>query len=189
MNYWDKRYLLFGNSGKGSKGKMREWKHRILDDYNIYDTNILDYGCGDLSFWDGYDFPSKYLGVDSSIVVIIKDKLTHPKINIKYLGNIGNKLKTFDNSICFDVLQHQLGRLELLKIIINLCLQTKERIFITNWVKSPFKNSNTDNKYQQYWSKDEYEDMFKIFFFYMEKDYFFDDNLTMLSVYRYGVKK
>ncbi len=47
--YWKKRYLVGGNSGEGSYGKLADWKSHALNDYIATRgiREVLEFGCGD----------------------------------------------------------------------------------------------------------------------------------------------
>mgnify|MGYP001304408050 CR=1 FL=1 len=67
QDYWRKRYLLGGNSGKGSYGKSAEFKSRILNQF-VRENNIrsvTEFGCGDGNQLTYADYP-KYTGLDIS---------------------------------------------------------------------------------------------------------------------------
>ena len=67
QDYWRTRYLLGGNSGKGSYGKSAEFKSRILNQF-IREKNIrsvTEFGCGDGNQLTYADYP-KYIGLDIS---------------------------------------------------------------------------------------------------------------------------
>ncbi len=67
QNYWQKRYLMGGNSGKGSYGKSAKFKSEVLNkfvrDYNI--DSVTEYGCGDGNQLTYADYP-RYIGLDIS---------------------------------------------------------------------------------------------------------------------------
>lgn len=50
-DFWNLRYLDGGNSGKGSIGLNKMWKWSKIR--KTLSDSVLDYGCGDLSFWKG----------------------------------------------------------------------------------------------------------------------------------------
>lgn len=72
-NYWEKRYSIGGSSGKGSIGKERAWKWSIIDNYSPNIQNVIDVGCGDLSFWSNRECKD-YTGIDMSETIIEKNK-------------------------------------------------------------------------------------------------------------------
>ena len=67
QDYWKKRYLLGGNSGKGSYGESAEFKSRVLNQF-IHENNlrsVTEFGCGDGNQLTYADYP-KYIGLDIS---------------------------------------------------------------------------------------------------------------------------
>ncbi len=67
QDYWEKRYSLGGNSGKGSYGKNAEFKSGILNNFvrqnNI--NSVTEYGCGDGNQLTYAEYPH-YTGLDIS---------------------------------------------------------------------------------------------------------------------------
>ena len=66
-NYWEKRYSMGGNSGKGSYGESAEFKSDILNNF-VHDNNIssvTEYGCGDGNQLRYAEYP-QYIGLDIS---------------------------------------------------------------------------------------------------------------------------
>ena len=67
QDYWKKRYLLGGNSGKGSYGENAEFKSRVLNTF-VRENNVrsvTEFGCGDGNQLTYSDYP-KYIGLDIS---------------------------------------------------------------------------------------------------------------------------
>ena len=60
-NYWENRYESGGTSGKGSIGQLRAWKWQVIEDYAGPVDDVIDVGCGDLSFLEGKT-SEKYTG-------------------------------------------------------------------------------------------------------------------------------
>jgi SAM-dependent methyltransferase len=69
--YWRKRYLVGGNSGDGSYGKLADWKSRTLNDYmasrNVQE--VLEFGCGDGNQLIALR-AARYIGTDPSPAAI-----------------------------------------------------------------------------------------------------------------------
>lgn len=65
--YWIKRYASSGNSGRGSYGKLAQFKAKILNEFvksnNV--TSVIEYGCGDGNQLKLAEY-SNYLGFDVS---------------------------------------------------------------------------------------------------------------------------
>ena len=67
QDYWQKRYLLGGNSGRGSYGENAEFKSRVLNNF-VRESNIqsvTEFGCGDGNQLTYADYP-QYIGLDIS---------------------------------------------------------------------------------------------------------------------------
>ena len=67
QDYWKRRYLLGGNSGKGSYGESAEFKSRVLNQF-VRENNIrsvTEFGCGDGNQLTYADYP-RYIGLDIS---------------------------------------------------------------------------------------------------------------------------
>jgi hypothetical protein len=140
--YWNERYKSGGVSGDGSIGECRKYKWSIINKYinNISKYSVIDVGCGDLSFWDGKDCDN-YIGIDSSDVIIEKNKLLRKKW--KFL----NKPSDFyvsdikaDVVFCFDMLFHIMDDQEYYMTLQNLPRYSNNYIFIYTWVVNPFKD-------------------------------------------------
>lgn len=154
INYWDARYLSGNNSGDGSFGKLRDWKHEIMIKFDKCD-DIIDVGCANLEFWDGFKLPDKYIGIDISNESIKKNKLNYPNhsfIRANASEFLGLSAKTV---ICFDVLFHILDDIEYDRIISNICRYSQHNIFIYTWDKNPLRKYyiipvESDGIYQKY---------------------------------------
>ena len=67
QDYWKKRYLLGGNSGKGSYGESAAFKSTVLNQF-VRENNIrsvTEFGCGDGNQLTYADYPN-YIGLDIS---------------------------------------------------------------------------------------------------------------------------
>jgi len=66
-DYWEKRYLLGGNSGKGSYGENAEFKSKVLNKFVLDNEirSVTEYGCGDGNQLTYADYP-QYVGLDIS---------------------------------------------------------------------------------------------------------------------------
>ncbi len=71
--YWEQRYKTGGNSGRGSFGRLAEFKAEILNSFVKDNTikSIAEFGCGDSNQLELYHF-SNYLGIDVSETAIEK---------------------------------------------------------------------------------------------------------------------
>jgi hypothetical protein len=145
MGYWEQRYKKGGTSGEGSIGEYRKWKWEIIDKYVKSIDGVIDVGCGDLSFWEGKDFPNHYTGIDISQTIIERNrKSMSPNLTFlcspaeDYL-NIGTATIVF----CLDVLFHIMDDSIYEKILSNLTRYSNDWIFIFTWSKNPFSSLQT----------------------------------------------
>jgi hypothetical protein len=187
-NYWDQRYASGGSSGKGSIGPARDWKWGILERYLGEVNHVIDYGCGDLSFWEGRTC-SDYLGIDVSDEILRQNRLIRPEWKFLSTDNLfacSNPRKPV--VLCFDVLFHVIPEDDFLRALANISSLSSKWIFVYTWLKNPFnfrhfidlgckkKNlitifkglkyvhqKNTDGIYQKYRPLSEYYDYFKEF--------------------------
>lgn len=139
MNYWDKRYASGGTSGCGSVGELRDWKWKIIKHFVNPITEVIDVGCGDLSFWDGKMLPERYIGMDSSGIIIERNKVRHP--NNIFLGVESSEPLGIVAPVvfCFDMLFHIMDDNIYWETINNLCSMSSEYIFIYTWLINPLR--------------------------------------------------
>jgi len=66
-SYWEKRYSLGGNSGRGSYGKSAEFKSKFLNKFvrENHINLVTEYGCGDGNQLAYAEYP-QYIGLDIS---------------------------------------------------------------------------------------------------------------------------
>src|SRR5207247_7199848 len=76
--YWEDRYRRGGIRGSGSVGDKRKWKWEIIEKYAKSTEDVIDVGCGDLSFWEGRDFPNRYVGIDISETILERNRKLRP---------------------------------------------------------------------------------------------------------------
>jgi hypothetical protein len=137
-NYWENRYSRCGTSGAGSIGVHREWKWRIITSFLPLIDQVVDVGCGDLSFWEGRDC-SDYIGIDISEAVITRNRTEKPEW-IFYVSPAENYIQDIKRScvFCFDMLFHITNTDIFLKILNNICRYSSEYLFIYTWMENPF---------------------------------------------------
>jgi hypothetical protein len=138
-DYWQVRYRDGGTSGKGSIGQLRDWKYRVIEHYAGNIDDVIDVGCGDLTFWENRDC-EKYTGIDISDYIIKKNQIIRPGWNFIQSNSaeyhpIGGRIV-----ICFDHLFHILDEETFNAILNNLTQYSQEWIFIYTWNKNPFKS-------------------------------------------------
>lgn len=142
--YWEQRYFSGGTSGPGSIGKHKTWKWGIIDQF-VQDLNlsdVLDVGCGDLSFWEGRDCDD-YTGIDFSKTVIDKNTKRRPRWHFIH-ANAENMIPGLRREIvlCMDVLFHITDEENFLSILHNLCHYSSNYIFVHTWKNNPFGRAN-----------------------------------------------
>jgi len=133
--WWEHHYRVGGHSGQGSVGKYRDWKWGVIELYvsEITDADIIDVGCGDLTFWEGRNC-AKYLGIDWSEFIIAKNRELRAGWSFtalpaeQYIPGI-----TAMVVFCFDLLIHIEKAATFRKIIENLCRYSKDLIFVYGW--------------------------------------------------------
>jgi len=141
--YWNTRYQQGKSSGAGSIGLLGAWKYTQLTELVPIDTTfILDYGCGDLSFWEtNQGLPPYYVGYDASAVIIQKNKSKYPTKNF-----ITTKpLIRADVVVCFDVLFHIMTEQSFITILHELTHLAREYLLIYTWKINPLAPRIKDN--------------------------------------------
>lgn len=106
--YWEKRYLLKGNSGAGSYGRLAEFKAIVINSFveKHKINSIVEFGCGDGSQLTLAKYPS-YLGLDVSPTAIqlckqkFSEDLTKRFETINNAGDVKAEL-----SMSLDVIYH-----------------------------------------------------------------------------------
>jgi SAM-dependent methyltransferase len=71
-DYWEARYRLGGTSGKGSGGRLAQFKASVINRF-IAENNIqsvIDLGCGDASQLALLKLPADYIGIDVSLTAL-----------------------------------------------------------------------------------------------------------------------
>ena len=84
QNYWQKRYLIGGNSGKGSYGENAKFKSEVLNKF-VLDNNIssvTEYGCGDGNQLSYAEYP-QYIGLDISEEAVKRSSALFPEDSSK----------------------------------------------------------------------------------------------------------
>jgi len=136
--WWERCYKAGGSSGHGSVGKYRDWKWGVIEKYvpKISSMDVIDVGCGDLTFWYGRNC-AKYLGIDCSKSIIDKNRKSRVKWNFIVLPaeqHIPDIKATI--VFCFDLLFHIEKPPNFRRILENLCQYSKDLIFVNNWIGS-----------------------------------------------------
>ncbi|HEV2137359.1 MAG TPA: hypothetical protein VGR53_00790 [Nitrososphaerales archaeon] len=147
--YWEKRYRQGGKSGKGSIGQARDWKWSVIDKHVSPVEDVVDIGCGDLSFWEGRTC-ERYFGIDISPHIIKRNTEKRPGWAFvswpaeKHLPLKGRVV------LCLDVLFHILDDKTATRIIENLCEYSKEWVVVHAWWRNPLGQKLSDGVYQAF---------------------------------------
>lgn len=148
--HFENRYYKKLGSGKGSVGQLREFKHKILNQYliNYNKFRFVDFGCGDLSFWHGKP-PKYYTGIDFARNI---QKENAEKFDREFItSNLAEVKGLFGEVvICFDVLFHILDEEVYFKILRNICNTSSKWIFIYTWIKESNNYMKDHQKYRNF---------------------------------------
>jgi predicted TPR repeat methyltransferase len=109
--YWEDWYSKGNTSGKGSVGKLAEYKttfiNNVIQTYNI--QSMIDFGCGDGVVMKGINCKS-YLGVDLSLTAIQLCSTLSPEKEFVHLDKFDERIA--DMTISLDVIFHLTDNLE-----------------------------------------------------------------------------
>lgn len=165
--YWNQKYDRGGRSGKGSIGKYRHWKWMKIYEVIGSFKEIIDVGCGDLTFWlhpygthlmTKPDF--KYVGIDISDRIIKKNRENYKHLEFHNYAS-DHYLHELNASVVFalDLLFHIMDYDRLKITLENLCLYSNDWIVIYNWHNNPFQDKGlvTDDISQHFWELESYE--------------------------------
>lgn len=143
--WWERHYAVGGHSGQGSVGKYRDWKWGIIGLYipDISSVDVIDVGCGDLSFWEGRNC-AKYIGIDWSNFIITKNRALRARWDFHIMPAEQHIPKITATAVfCFDLLIHIEKAAVFRKILENLCRYSEDLIFVYNWIDSLHDNGRT----------------------------------------------
>jgi 2-polyprenyl-3-methyl-5-hydroxy-6-metoxy-1,4-benzoquinol methylase len=183
VQYWDTRYRSGGTSGPGSIGAIRDWKWDTIRSYTNPD-NVIDVGCGDLSFWNNI-VPDRYTGIDFAPAVIAANRTRHPGATFIAANAADTQSISAPVVVCMDMLFHIMDDVIYDRIVTNLGRYAREWLFVFTWHANPFADcriaaaisadyirqgrlltalsmlrcGNTDHKYERY---RKFEDSFPI---------------------------
>jgi hypothetical protein len=139
MLYWEGNYRKGGTSGPGSVGSLRQWKWENIVKYSGPITEVIDVGCGDLSFWEGKTPPSRYVGIDISQTIIDRNRERWPSST--FICSSADRTLELEQArivFCLDVLFHIMDDGIYENILANLMRYSSEWIFVYTWRKNPF---------------------------------------------------
>jgi len=138
--YWEARYKKGRSSGLGSIGDERTFKWNVINKYIDNIKEVIDVGCGDLSFWEDRDCQD-YIGFDISKTIIEINKRKRPNW-VFYTVDVETLLPIKKSVVfCFDVLYHILEYKKFKNILFNLFDMSNNFVFIYTFNKDPFKMS------------------------------------------------
>ena len=141
--YWDRRYRRGGTSGAGSVGESRNWKWVLIERYAGKVDEVVDVGCGDLSFWEGRDC-EKYTGIEISEYIVEKNRAQRPSWNF-VLASADKPLDLHAKVvICMDLLFHIPDDRTFSRTLLNLASYSNEWLFIHTWAVNPMKHGRSD---------------------------------------------
>lgn len=106
--FWETRYNFGGNSGKGSYGKLAEFKAEIINqfvkDHKI--KTVIEYGCGDGNQLKFADYPA-YTGFDVAQTAVDMCKSVFANDHTKAFKNIADyDGERADLTLSLDVIYH-----------------------------------------------------------------------------------
>lgn len=138
-DYWERHYSNGRGSGDGSVGDhLRTFKWECLEAGNTDLQNVIDVGCGDLSFWDGRQC-RKYLGIEKSTNRCIINAVNRPDLRCTN-HNAEDRIDNIHapTVLCFDMLFHVMNPEAYIRILKNLAEYSTDKIFIYTLHTNPF---------------------------------------------------
>ena len=136
-SYWEDRYRLGDKGGAGCSGRRKEWRWRVIEKYAPRVEDVIDVGCGELSFWSGRDC-ERYMGIDISRTALERNRRNRPKWDFIQASASTPLHAKAEVVFCFDVLFHIMDRTEYYSAIENLISYTGRWLFISTWDVNPF---------------------------------------------------
>jgi hypothetical protein len=140
--YWDDHYARGGVSGEGSVGALRDFKWETIRRFCPDLDDVVDVGCGDLSFWDGQPWPRFYVGIDISKTVI--ERNGRGRFGA-FICTPADRVSPRDEEcigraeavLCMDMLFHVMNDDAYERILENLCRWSDRWIFAYTWTTNP----------------------------------------------------
>ncbi len=111
--------------------------------------DVVDIGCGDLSFWEGRTC-ERYFGVDISPHIIKRNAEKRPGWAFVAWPAEGRLPLTGKVVLCLDVLFHILDDMKATKIMENLCEYSSEWVIVHAWWRNPLGEKVNDGVYQAF---------------------------------------
>jgi hypothetical protein len=147
--YWEHRYREGGKSGPGSVGVSRDWKWSIIAKHVSLVDDVVDVGCGDISFWEGRTC-ERYVGIDISPTIVRRNAEKRP--DWAFVAWRAERRLPLKGRVvlCLDVLFHILDDGTATKIMENLCEYSNEWVIVHAWWRNPFGEKADDGHYQAF---------------------------------------
>jgi hypothetical protein len=147
--YWERRYREGGKSGQGSVGPSREWKWSVIGKHVSPVDDVVDVGCGDLSFWEGRTC-ERYIGLDISPHITKRNSAMRP--DWAFVAWPAERRLPLKGKLvlCLDVLFHIIDDATATRVMENLCEYSSEWIFVHAWWKNPLGDKANDGIYQAF---------------------------------------
>ncbi len=134
--YWDRHYAAGGVSGEGSVGAIRQWKWDQIRSIAGEVDDVVDVGCGDLSFWHDR-LPPAYTGLDISSTIASKNRERHPEATFIVTNAAVPQVASGRIVLCMDMLFHIMDEETYRGILANLGRYSREWIFVYTWRSNP----------------------------------------------------
>jgi hypothetical protein len=147
-NYWERRYLEGGDSGRGSYGRLAKFKadklNTIIDNFKI--TSICEFGCGDGENLKKYNIEN-YTGYDISEKIINDNKLKFSQFNF-FNYNTEYESSLYDCTISFDVIYHLVSKEDYKLYMHRLFMSSKKYVLIysSNFNSIDFENPHVRHR-------------------------------------------
>lgn len=168
--FWNKKYANGGISGRGSIGVYRNWKWVVIrNKIGMRFRNIIDVGCGDLSFWEHpianviLKNSKSYVGIDISDHIVERNKKNNPSMWFICAGSHEEQQGIRgDLVLVMDLLFHIMDEENFEKTLENICKYANQDLVVYTWKNNPFDNLNdvTDGRSQYYRRLGDYENIF-----------------------------
>jgi hypothetical protein len=137
---WDSHYRAGRSSSAGPRAKNGPWKRAMILKYVHSFGDVIDLGCGDLSFWKGLEC-DKYIGIDISLFIVEKNRQLFP--GRQFICSPGERLikgLSAEVVLCSDVLYHVLEDKAFEQILRNLTEYSRKWIFVYTLCENIFNS-------------------------------------------------
>lgn len=101
--------------------------------------DVIDVGCGDLTFWGGRRLPAHYVGIDSSGTIIRKNSKLWPEAQFFCSDSaIPVSVRKARVVLCLNVLFHLMDDIVYRKTLVSLADYSSSLLFISTWRRNPY---------------------------------------------------